>query len=340
MPASDDFGREFRRAFGDDYADLGHDAGSRQDPELARALRDLDLPGPAVPRWSAREVRARGTRRRTRRHLMWSGAGLVAAALVGAVVVGPLTPDRGPSQAAVPDSAQAAAPWTGPATPSGDPADATSAPLPGGAPAEDQPTAQIDLQRKVANLYDDTGHLSGEPLRIYENTMAGKVVQQATHLQVTNRSEAQLFTSEANGMGDAYNIRVPWVVELKTDGGAVLYFAAPTECQNQDTCDDPLPQHALIGTYSEDGARAFYEEVEIGDTVELIGGGVDDTGGVTPPEAKPSTPPPDPKYDGGSGAPTEAPSPAGTPIDPGGPDVARDGAAAAARTTEASTRPG
>lgn len=258
----------------DDLADVYPD--QHQDPALARALRDLPMPSPAVPRWSPAEVRQRGVRRRNRRHAAWGGAGVIAAALVGVLIAGPLTPERGPTGAAGPQQVQAADPGASNRTP-GPGSD-------GATPSASPSAARIDIGNLELTIYDDSGRPSGDMMDAVANDAAVDTLTGPTHLEVVGRYESKAFEVAATAGGS--DLSLPWVVELATGNGQLLYVTSPAACPDQG-CEDHLANQAVIGVFTQAGARKFYDSVEQGDAVDVVGywGGGNST---VPPSSTPA----------------------------------------------------
>lgn len=270
--------------FADRYPDHDPDQYPEQyqDPALARALRDLPTPAPAVPRWSPAEVRQRGVRRRNRRHAAWGGAGVIAAALVGVLIAGPLTPERGPTGAAGPQQVQAADPGTSRGTPG---------PGSDGAPSASPSAARIDIGNLELTIYDDSGRPSGDMLNAVANDAAVDTLTGPTHLEVIARYETKAFEVAANAGGS--DLSLPWVVELSNGNGQLLYVTSPDSCPD-DGCNDHLAnQTAVIGVFTPDLARKFYDSVEQGDAVDVVGywGGGNSTVPPSSTPAQESSPP-------------------------------------------------
>lgn len=245
-----------------------------QDPQLARALRDLDLPGPAVPSLTADEVRRKGSRRRTRRHAAWAGSGLVAAALVGALVMGPLTPDRSgrgptsaaasPEQAATPPAATApqAAP-SSPETTTGDPTLKAATP----------PVATLDIGGMTLTTHVENGALNGYWFDVYLSGAAVDLfAENPLTLQVTGLYQTLNLDGYGPVLGQDTAEAVPWVVTAVAPDGSEVYIGAPPVCTEVAVkCPADRNRQGLIGLFSDERAKMFYDSIRFGDRIEVVG---------------------------------------------------------------------
>ncbi|MCF2529444.1 hypothetical protein [Yinghuangia soli] len=243
-----------------------------QDPALARALRDLDLPGPPVPRWSAEQVRRRGVSRRRRRHALWAGSGVVAAVLAGALVMGPLTPGRGPGPTGgAAQGSSTAAP--GPTQQSLSTPEATGpedSPSPSAAPSETSadgyPNVSADLSLETMELetYKDQGALQTVKMRFTVNAGARAALIGQTHGTVDMIEPSSRFAAELVGFGtDTYDYTLRSVITLTLKNGAQVKITAPVFCANK--CgDDTLPGYSMIMLESEADALRLVNALEVG----------------------------------------------------------------------------
>ncbi|WP_436776806.1 hypothetical protein [Yinghuangia sp. YIM S09857] len=243
-----------------------------QDPQLARALRNLDLPGPVTPSLTAQEVRRRGARRRTRRHAAWAGSGLVAAAIAGALVVGPLTPDRsgrGPTSAAV-SSGPAAPPVT--TAPPGSPG--TSEPTGEGTEEPRRsPVATLDLGARRLNMRGDDGAEDGRWFDVYISGAAfDQLAKNPLTLQITGRHRTLDMDGYGAELGKDTAVAVPWVITATAPDGTELYIGSPPRClPTAEQCPADPGRQGLIGLFGEDRAREFYDSVGFGGRIEVVG---------------------------------------------------------------------
>lgn len=253
-----------------------------QDPQLARALRDLDLPGPVVPSLTADEVRRRGSRRRTRRHAAWAGSGLLVAAVAGALVVGPLTPDRsgrGPTSAAgSPDQAAVAPSVTGPqatgpqATPRPSESAAKSA-TPESYATNPPPVATLDLGKLRLTTHIENGAGTDAWWDIYLSGAAFDVfAKNPVPLRVTGLFRTYDLPGYSPDFGKDYAEQVPWVVSLKAADGTVVYIGSPPTCTaSASKCPPAADRPGLIGVFGEEWAKMLYDALEINDRIEVVG---------------------------------------------------------------------
>lgn len=235
-----------------------------QDPALARALRDLDLPGPVVPAWSPAEVRARGNRRRTRRRAAWSGSGLVAAALVGALIAGPLTPGRGSGGATAQGEAASTAPARTPSAGSG----AATAPPSTGAPTLPRAAATLDIDRQVLIAHYGNGAADQEIPGVV-NVEAVKALNQVTTLRVVAKEAKQIVPSDIAGPEGDYSVLVAWAVALELPDKSLVYVGSPTTCTDY-SCAQTRLGAALVGFFTEAWAKVFFDAVRVDDTVNVL----------------------------------------------------------------------
>ncbi|NUU20374.1 MAG: hypothetical protein HOV68_02495 [Streptomycetaceae bacterium] len=242
-----------------------------QDPALARALRDLDLPGPVVPAYAPAEVRRRGARRRTRRRALWAGSGLVAAVLMGALVWGPLTPERsgrGPTAAAQPKEAGTAVPQQSAAAPG-----QSAVPSPEvRSSADAHPVvATLDIGGQKLTMRPEAGDMAGTWMDTYAAGPAADVLTDTPQtLVVTALHPTYDLKGYGPQLGDEYAVRVPWVVSLRTQNGVDVFVAAPELCRAA-YCPSQENAVGLIGLFGEEWAKKFYDAVEVGDKVEVVG---------------------------------------------------------------------
>ncbi|WP_436786186.1 hypothetical protein [Yinghuangia sp. YIM S10712] len=231
-----------------------------QDPALARALRELDLPGPVVPVWSPAEVRDRGNRRRTRRRATWAGSGVVAAALAGALVIGPLTPSPGDDSAARSDAASSAPVRTAPPTPS----PTVQSPSASTPPSPKADAVTLDITRQTL-----TTHRGGADQQIQGvvNSQAAKVLASVTTLRVAAKQEQQPVPSAIAGLG-AYNMLVVWAVLLELPDKSMVYVGAFPTCAE---CPEAHSDHPMVGLPDDGSAKVFFDAVEVDDTVNVVG---------------------------------------------------------------------
>ncbi|MEU8134397.1 hypothetical protein [Streptodolium elevatio] len=248
-----------------------------QDPQLARALRDLDLPGPVVPSLTADEVRRKGTRRRSRRHAAWAGSGLVAAALVGALVMGPLTPDRsgrGPTSAAAspeqvadpPAPTAAQTPQTAPASPettTGDPTLKAATP----------PVATLDIGGMTLTTHAENGALQGYWFDVYiSGTAFDQFAKNPLTLQITGLYRTLDLAGYGAELGKDTAVAVPWVVTASATDGTEVYIGSPPVCMaTAAKCPADQNRQGLIGLFGEERAKQFYDSVRFGDRIEVVG---------------------------------------------------------------------
>lgn len=260
-----------------------------QDPALARALREVDLPGPVVPAWSPAEVRARGDRRRTRRRAAWSGSGLVAAALVGALIVGPLTPGRESGDATSRQEAASTAPAR---TPSPAPGSPTAPPGASASSAARAAAVTLDVDRRVLIAHFGNGAPDQEIPGVV-STEAAKRLTDVTAARVAAKEPQQPVSSGIAGDGGDYDIVFAWVVTLELpDGTAVLIGSSPT-CTDY-ACPQTHLAHAMVSLFGESWAKVFFDTVAVGDTVKVTvrSSGAADKAAVSPVRPPAATVPP------------------------------------------------
>lgn len=238
-----------------------------QDPALARALRNLDLPGPVAPAYSPGEVRQRGARRRTRRHAVWAGTGLAAAAAAVALVVGPLTPERagkGPTAASQVESATPG-PTAGVTQP---PVSSTPSPVPSQPRVADaEPVAVYELANQQLITESANGANLDAVVTGVRTPLAHETLHPGDMLTVESKRAEFVFGS-AVGLGTDYQIGSNWVVTLKAENGAEIHVLWPdcgTKCP-----PEKVKGFALLTTPNLASAETFYDAVDEGDRVLVV----------------------------------------------------------------------
>ncbi|MGW0706704.1 L,D-transpeptidase family protein [Streptomyces sp. NPDC002643] len=171
--------------------------------ELTQRLRELADTATIPPPASGAEVRATALRRRRRRRTTGALAGACAAATLAAFLTLHITGDgqgHGPSAhatAPTPTAPDATAPSA-----SSTPAPDATAPSASSTPA---PDATVDLTRRVLTIADR---------RLPITTGTFRTPTPTGRMTVTARAESKAVPATTVGLGAAYDVKLPWVLEL------------------------------------------------------------------------------------------------------------------------------
>ncbi|MFC7258808.1 L,D-transpeptidase [Streptomyces lutosisoli] len=203
--------------------------------ELTSGLRELAAEGETLPALSGAEIRGRAVRRRRRRRTTVAVAGAsaaVALALVVAVNLGGGHTEQRPSPAASP---------TG--TPS----------LPA------TPDATVDLSRRVISVAGRELPLSSGS--VWAPTGTGRMM-------VIAKEPAKVLPASEAGFKDAYDLKVPWVIEFSASDGTANYIAGLAY-------DEKAPGNydrttGWIGLRTGD-AKWLYAHLQLGSLIDIEG---------------------------------------------------------------------
>ena len=203
--------------------------------ELAAELGELAAAGETPPPLSGAEIRGRAVRRRRHRRTIAAVAGASAAAALALIVVLNLShggTDRHPAPAATPT-----APPSTPAT-----ADAT-----------------VDLARRVIRV-------AGRELPL--SSGAERTPTAAGRMTVTTRASEKRISASDLALGEEYEVKVPWVIELRASDGRTNFIAGLTYDVNAPGNADHTT--GWIGLRESD-AEWLYRELGKGAVVDIQG---------------------------------------------------------------------
>ncbi|CAL9582206.1 hypothetical protein SUDANB15_05029 [Streptomyces sp. enrichment culture] len=227
--------------------------------ELARALRELAAQHETPPRVGAAEVRTRaGRRSRRRRAAAALGAATAAACALTAVAFTLHTEDPGRNHRI---------PATASDTPSRSPA--TPVPVP-------PPSGRLDLGRHTLTVGDRV-------LRVDSHAFGR--FPPGTRLTVTAKSELELLPLEG-GAEAGHEVKVPYLVELRTPDGEPVYAGALTFDLRALAA---LPDEAGWLGMSLTDAEWFYARARTGDRIALTSTVLPGAGGATATPTRPPT---------------------------------------------------
>ncbi|MGW2054879.1 L,D-transpeptidase [Streptomyces sp. NPDC001840] len=221
-------------------AEAGADAHSRA--QLTGALRELAQSHESAPRLPGAAIRRRAAVRRGRRR----GAALAGGAVAAGAVVVALTVGLGVGQG-------------GPAERAATPAASHNASAP--------PVGTADLSRRLLTV-------AGRELPISSGML--KAPTPTGRMTVTAKHRTKLMPTEGvgadAGLGSEYEVRLPWVIELRTPDNRTNYIVAMTYNENAPGRQDAT--HGWIGLRSSD-AEWLYERLRPGDIVAVEGAAVE-----------------------------------------------------------------
>lgn len=156
--------------------------------ELTTRLRELAETAATPPPGSGADVRATAGRRRRRRRTTAAAAGGCAAAALAAFLTVSVTSSHGTEKRHSPAASATST--------------ATSAAA---------PDATVDLSRRTLTV-------AGRELPISSGTL--KTPTPTGLMTVTAKNTDEIVTSEMLGLGDAYEMKLPWVLELSPVGAS------------------------------------------------------------------------------------------------------------------------
>ncbi|WP_405730682.1 L,D-transpeptidase [Streptomyces sp. NBC_01537] len=194
------------------------------DRDLTTALRDVADAHQTPPQVPGTEIRRRAAWRRRRRHGALAGT---AAAVVATVVLG-FTTGLGGGTGQRP---AAAASGTTPST---------------------RPAATVDLSRRLLTI-------AGRELPVSSGTF--QYPTPTGLMTVTAKFPTKAMDSAALGLAGAYDVTLPWVVELRTADGRTNYVLALTYDETAPGKSDVT--HGWIGLRTAD-AKWLYARVKPG----------------------------------------------------------------------------
>ncbi|MCF3123291.1 L,D-transpeptidase [Streptomyces arenae] len=201
--------------------------------DLTSALRDLaaghETPAPVA----GAEIRRRAVVRRRRRRTAYAGAALATAAVAVTVTAGLLS---GPDD------------------------HRRERPAPVATDGTTRPAATVDLSRRVMTVAGRVLPVSAGSTR--HPTPTGPLTVVATHRE--RRMPAGDF-----GLGGEYDLKLPWVVELRTPDGRTTYAVALTFDEKAPGTRDIT--RGWLGLRSED-AKWLHDRLEPGDVIAVEAG--------------------------------------------------------------------
>ncbi|MFH8986553.1 L,D-transpeptidase [Streptomyces sp. NPDC017940] len=203
------------------------------DPHLSTALHRLAESSRAPAPGTGAQVRRRAQARKRRRAVVAGGV----AAGVGALVFGLVTGLGG-------------ADGSGPAPPAAPPSRTASATA---------PAVGVDLAARTLTV-------RGRTLPVSSGTASHPTKPGRTTVVAKHRTKR--LSGATAGLGDAYDLTLPWVVELRDSGGRTNYLVALTY-------DDAAPgardiTHGMLGLRPAD-AKWLYGQVAPGSVVTIEG---------------------------------------------------------------------
>lgn len=217
--------------------------------ELTSGLRELAAEGEASPSLTGAEIRGRAGRRRLRRRTALATAGACAAGALALVVVVSLGggTDRGTPPAA---------------SPAGTP----------GVPVT--PDATVDLSRRALSA-------SGRTMPLTAGT--AKTPTPTGRMTVTAKEKVRRMVAAEVGLGEKYDVKIPWVIELTGSDGTKSFVAALTYDAKAPGNYDRT--NGWIGLRPHD-AQWLYTRLDVGAVVDIEGssgstGGPETTGTTT-----------------------------------------------------------
>lgn len=210
--------------------------------QLTGALRELAQSHESPPRLPGAEIRRRAAVRRGRRR----GAALAGGAVAAGAVVVALTVGLGVGQGG------------GPAEWAATPAASHSAPA--------SPVGTADLSRRLLTV-------AGRELPISSGVL--KAPTPTGRMTVTAKYLTKLMPTAGMGvgagMGGEYEVRLPWVIELRTPDNRTNYIVAMTYDEKAPGRQDTT--HGWIGLRSSD-AEWLYERLRPGDILAVEGAAI------------------------------------------------------------------
>ncbi|MFI8927899.1 L,D-transpeptidase [Streptomyces sp. NPDC053474] len=199
-------------------------------PELSAALRALAGSGAAPAPMAGAQVRRRATARRRRRHTALAGGAAVAAAALAFGLTHAVRDgsDARPAPPAAPATRSAAA-----------------------------PAATVDLGSRTLAL-------GGRSVPV--SSGAESHPTPTGRMTVVAKYRVKRLTSESVGLGQEYDVSLPWVVELRGPDGRTNFILALTYAE--DAPGERDATQGSIGLRSAD-ARWVYEHLEPGAVVTV-----------------------------------------------------------------------
>ncbi|WP_051855191.1 L,D-transpeptidase [Streptomyces sp. NRRL B-1347] len=198
-------------------------------PGLSASLRSLAASGAAPAPVAGAQVRRRAVARRRRRHTALAGGAAVAVAALAFGLTGALGggSDARPAPPAAPSTRSAA------------------------------PAATVDLGARTLTL--DGRRVPVSSGNASHPTATGRMTVVAKH-------RVKRLTSESVGLGDEYDVRLPWVVELRGPDGRANFLVAMTYAEGAPGTRDAT--RGSIGLRSAD-ARWVYGRLSPGAVVTV-----------------------------------------------------------------------
>ncbi|WP_052744155.1 L,D-transpeptidase [Streptomyces odonnellii] len=219
-------------------AKAGAGADARSRAQLSGALRELAQSHESPPRLPGAEIRRRAAVRRGRRR----GAALAGGAVAAGAVVVALTVGFGAGQ-------------DGPAERAATPAASRGAPAPLAGTA--------DLSRRLLTVAGRELPISSGALKA--PTPTGRMTVTAKYLNKRMPTEGM---GAGAVVGREYEVRLPWVIELRTPDNRTNYIVAMTYNESAPGRQDTT--HGWIGLRSSD-AEWLYERLRPGDILAVEG---------------------------------------------------------------------
>ncbi|QDQ11831.1 L,D-transpeptidase [Streptomyces spectabilis] len=200
-------------------------------PELSASLRSLAGSGAAPAPMAGAQVRRRAVTRRRRRHAALAGGAAVAVAALAFGLTSALDggSDARPAPPAAPSTRSAA------------------------------PAATVDLGTRTLTL--DGRRVPVSSGSTSHPTRTGRMTVVAKH-------RVKRLTSESVGLGDEYDVKLPWVVELRGPDGRANFILAMTYAEGAPGVRDST--RGAIGLRSAD-ARWVYGRLSPGAVVAVRG---------------------------------------------------------------------
>ncbi|MEU7580650.1 L,D-transpeptidase [Streptomyces sp. NPDC041068] len=202
--------------------------------DLTSALKDLAADHQSPAPVAGAEIRRRATVRRRRRRTAYAGAALVTAAVAATVTAGLL---------------------------SGSDDRTRERPAPVATDGTGKPAATVDLSRRRMTVGGRELPVSGGTTQ--HPTPTGRLTVVATHRE--KRMPAGDF-----GLGGEYDLKLPWVIELRTPDGGTNYVVAMTYDEKAPGTRDIT--RGWIGLRPDD-ARWLHDRLEPGDVIAVTAGG-------------------------------------------------------------------
>ncbi|MFJ2772836.1 L,D-transpeptidase [Streptomyces sp. NPDC087300] len=201
--------------------------------DLTSALHDLAAGHRTPPAVPGAEIRRRAVLRRRRRRTAAVGAALVTAAVVATVTVGLLSgSDDGPDRTPAPVATE----------------------------GHRKRVATLDLDRHRMTVDGRTLPVSAGSTQ--HPTPTGRMTVTAVHRE-------KRMPAGTAGLGGEYDLKLPWVVELRTPEGGTNYVVALTYDEKAPGTRDVT--RGWIGLRTDD-ARWLHDRLEPGDVIAVRAG--------------------------------------------------------------------